>query len=93
VTNSARIVIFFAEGLISLLSYQDDFTVVGEAEDAESALELSGQALDALIRRLRGRLAETNCAYEFIVTVRGVGYKFKAQETATRQRGNAATRN
>jgi DNA-binding NarL/FixJ family response regulator len=29
----------FREGLISLLSYQDDFTVVGEAEDATSALE------------------------------------------------------
>jgi DNA-binding NarL/FixJ family response regulator len=29
----------FREGLISLISYQDDFTVVGEAEDAESALE------------------------------------------------------
>ncbi len=29
----------FREGLISLLSYQDDFTVVGEAEDALSALE------------------------------------------------------
>jgi DNA-binding NarL/FixJ family response regulator len=29
----------FREGLISLLSYQNDFTVVGEAEDAESALE------------------------------------------------------
>jgi DNA-binding NarL/FixJ family response regulator len=28
----------FREGLISLLSYQDDFAVVGEAEDAESAL-------------------------------------------------------
>ncbi len=28
----------FREGLISLLSYQDDFSVVGEAEDAESAL-------------------------------------------------------
>jgi DNA-binding NarL/FixJ family response regulator len=28
----------FREGLISLLSYQDDFLVVGEAEDAESAL-------------------------------------------------------
>ena len=28
----------FREGLISLLSYQDDFTVVGEAEDAESAI-------------------------------------------------------
>ena len=29
----------FREGLIVLLSYQDDFTVVGEAEDAKSALE------------------------------------------------------
>jgi DNA-binding NarL/FixJ family response regulator len=28
----------FREGLISLLSYQDDFSVVGEAEDTESAL-------------------------------------------------------
>jgi DNA-binding NarL/FixJ family response regulator len=28
----------FREGIIALLSYQDDFTVVGEAEDAESAL-------------------------------------------------------
>src|SRR5262245_30836936 len=27
----------FREGLIALLSYQDDFTVVGEAEDARSA--------------------------------------------------------
>ncbi len=29
----------FREGLTSLLSYQDDFTVIGEAEDAERALE------------------------------------------------------
>src|SRR5215204_4929275 len=29
----------FREGLSALLSYQDDFTVVGEAEDAESALD------------------------------------------------------
>jgi DNA-binding NarL/FixJ family response regulator len=28
----------FREGLIALLSYHEDFTVVGEAEDAESAL-------------------------------------------------------
>jgi DNA-binding NarL/FixJ family response regulator len=28
----------FREGLIALLSYQEDFTVVGEAEDAEAAL-------------------------------------------------------
>ena len=31
----------FREGLASLLSYQDDFTVVGEAEDAEGALALA----------------------------------------------------
>src|SRR5438132_9076321 len=31
--------VLFREGLISLLSYQDDFAVVGEAEDAESALD------------------------------------------------------
>src|SRR5918994_1975241 len=35
----------FREGLASLLAYQDDFTVVGEAEDAEGAL--------AQARRLR----------------------------------------
>jgi DNA-binding NarL/FixJ family response regulator len=29
----------FRDGLRSLLAYQDDFTVVGEAEDAESALD------------------------------------------------------
>ena len=29
----------FREGLIALLSYHDDFTVVGEAEDVESALD------------------------------------------------------
>jgi DNA-binding NarL/FixJ family response regulator len=29
----------FREGLIALLSYQDDFSVVGEAEDAKSALD------------------------------------------------------
>jgi DNA-binding NarL/FixJ family response regulator len=29
----------FREGLVSLLSYQEDFTVVGEAEDSKGALE------------------------------------------------------
>src|ERR671928_116152 len=29
----------FREGLIALLSYQDDFTVVGEAEDAATILD------------------------------------------------------
>ena len=58
----------FREGLISLLSYHHDFTVVGEAEDAESALaqartlqpdlvlmdvELTGEDGVAATRRLK----------------------------------------
>jgi DNA-binding NarL/FixJ family response regulator len=31
----------FRDGLSALLAYQDDFTVVGEADDAQSALELA----------------------------------------------------
>lgn len=61
------------EGLISLLSYQDDFIVVGEAEDAQSALiqahalrpdivlmdiELPGADGVAATRRLRTELPD-----------------------------------
>ena len=65
----------FREGLISLLSYQDDFTVVGEAEDAETALaqalalrpdivlmdvELSGDDGIVATRRLKKALPDLN---------------------------------
>ena len=63
----------FREGLVSLLSYQDDFVVVGEAEDAESALaqaralvpdivlmdvELPGEDGVAAARRLKSEMPD-----------------------------------
>lgn len=41
----------------------------------DEAMDVSDQALDALIRRLRDRLAELEPKHEFIVTVRGHGLR------------------
>lgn len=41
----------------------------------ENAIEVSDQALDALIRRLRGRLEEIDAKHDFILTVRGHGLR------------------
>jgi len=41
----------------------------------EDAVGISEQALDALIRRLRDRLAEINPTHQFLVTVRGHGLR------------------
>jgi pSer/pThr/pTyr-binding forkhead associated (FHA) protein len=41
----------------------------------DEAMDVSDQALDALIRRLRDRLAELDPRHEFIVTVRGHGLR------------------
>ena len=46
-------------------------TIWGE----EQAVTVSEQALDALVRRLRDRLAEINSDHQFIVTVRGHGLR------------------
>lgn len=43
----------------------------------ESAAGVSEQALDALIRRLRDRLAEVDPHYQYIVTVRGHGLRLE----------------
>lgn len=48
-------------------------TVWGE----EGAYEVSNQALDALIRRLRVRIAEIDKEHSYIVTVRGHGLRFE----------------
>ena len=48
-------------------------TVWGE----EQAYEVSNQALDALVRRLRDRLAELDPKSNFIVTVRGHGLRLE----------------
>lgn len=41
----------------------------------EDAVGISEQALDALVRRLRDRLAEIDATHQFLVTVRGHGLR------------------
>jgi hypothetical protein len=43
----------------------------------ESIYEVSNQALDALVRRLRDRLAEVDNAHEYVITVRGHGLRLE----------------
>jgi hypothetical protein len=43
----------------------------------EEAYGVSDQALDALVRRLRDRLAEVDKAHEYVVTVRGHGIRLE----------------
>ena len=43
----------------------------------EDALGISEQALDALVRRLRERLAEIESEHDFVVTVRGHGLRLE----------------
>jgi len=51
---------------------------LGDAVWGESeAFEVSEQALDALIRRLRDRIASTDPSHDFIVTVRGHGLRLE----------------
>lgn len=47
----------------------------------EHAYDVSNQALDALVRRLRDRLAEVNDEHGFIVTVRGHGLRLDNPST------------
>lgn len=46
----------------------------------EEALDVSNQALDALIRRLRDRLAAVDPTHNYIVTVRGHGLRLENPE-------------
>jgi FHA domain len=48
-------------------------TVWGESQ----AFDISEQALDALVRRLRDRIANADPTYEYIVTVRGHGLRLE----------------
>ena len=49
--------------------------VIEAAWPGESAEGVTDDAIDALVRRLRQRLAETDPDYNFIVTVRGYGFR------------------
>lgn len=50
-------------------------TLVNEIWDKEEAYGVSDQALDALVRRLRDRLASLDDGHAYVVTVRGHGLR------------------
>jgi hypothetical protein len=43
----------------------------------QEAIGVTEQALDALVRRLRGRLNKIDPTHDYVLTVRGVGFKFE----------------
>jgi len=49
--------------------------IITEIWGAENALDVSEQALDALVRRLRDRLAAIDGSHPFIITIRGHGLR------------------
>jgi pSer/pThr/pTyr-binding forkhead associated (FHA) protein len=66
--------------LLKLLYDREDQVVprmelIAKVWGQEQAIEVSEQALDALVRRLRDRLAEVDSTHSYIVTVRGHGLR------------------
>lgn len=55
-------------------------TLTTEVWGEEGAVEVSAQALDALIRRLRARLAQVDRKHTYILTVRGHGLRLENPE-------------
>ena len=53
----------------------DRFQLVSEVWGDEEAVGVSDQALDALLRRLRDRIATIDPAHSYIVTIRGHGIR------------------
>jgi DNA-binding response OmpR family regulator len=49
--------------------------LIAEIWGEEDAVDVSEQALDALVRRLRDRLAEVDRHHAYVVTVRGHGLR------------------
>ncbi|MGE5223373.1 MAG: FHA domain-containing protein [Omnitrophica WOR_2 bacterium] len=75
-------------GLLELL-YERQGRVVERSElianvwEEEDAVGVSEQALDALVRRLRDRLASVDSAHNYIVTVRGHGLRLDNPEAGS----------
>lgn len=71
--------------LLELLSDHSDRVVdreeiVDYVWPEESAEGISEQAIDALVRRLRERLAELDPEWQYVVTVRGHGFRLNRRE-------------
>lgn len=73
--------------MLEMLYLRDGLVVpreelVKQIWSAEQAYGVSDQALDALIRRLRDRLAEADPAHEYVITLRGHGLRLENPVTA-----------
>jgi len=69
------------ELLVYLFEHQGSVVTREEVVDVvwkdEKAIGVTEQALDALVRRLRDRLKKIDPTHDYIITVRGVGYKLE----------------
>jgi DNA-binding winged helix-turn-helix (wHTH) protein len=69
------------ELLICLYEHQGSVVTREDVVEAvwknEKAIGVTEQALDALVRRLRDRLKKIDPTHEYIVTIRGVGFKLE----------------
>jgi DNA-binding winged helix-turn-helix (wHTH) protein len=68
--------------LLEMLYEQQDRVIprkeiIAEIWGADNAVDVSEQALDALVRRLRDRLAAIDPSHPFIVTIRGHGLRLE----------------
>jgi DNA-binding winged helix-turn-helix (wHTH) protein len=76
--------------LLELL-YQNQDRVVGREEivgsvwPSDEGEGVSEQAIDALVRRIRDRLAEADAEHSYIVTVRGHGFRLSNPPLRTRR--------
>lgn len=68
-----KLLLLFSESRGRVLTRTE---VINAVWGTRESVGVSDQALDALIRRLRDRIAEIDSDYEYILTVRGQGYRF-----------------
>lgn len=68
-----KLLLLFSESRGRVLTRTE---VINSVWGTRESAGVSDQALDALIRRLRDRISEIDPDYEYILTVRGQGYRF-----------------
>jgi DNA-binding winged helix-turn-helix (wHTH) protein len=69
-----ELLVFLYENPDCVISRED---IVNAVWGEDEAVGVTEQALDALVRRLRGRLHKIDPTHDYILTVRGVGFKFE----------------
>ena len=68
-----KLLLLFSESRGRVLTRAE---VINSVWGTRESVGVSDQALDALIRRLRDRISKIDPDYEYILTVRGQGYRF-----------------